>query len=977
MRKLNPISLGIYTAFATSFVQADTAPVNVLPTGEQITYGTANVERNNNAMIINQSSNLVSIDWNSFNIGEKNSVEFKQPSTTSIAYNRVKGGNASEIQGKLTANGRVFLSNPDGVIFSKNSQVNVGALLATTKSLEKIPENLERENFKFVRVKQKEGEVKNQGKITANGQNGFIVFVGDKVKNEGELKAKNFAETKKEIKRICTGWYNWHCDDDYYKQYYRWIDKEYTTTISTPAQIILASGDSFTVSLPDRATAVDVTLDANTLAHLVENSGAVIAENGYIELTAKGQEKALDSVVNNNGLLQATTANVRGDGKITLSAENIQLSDRSNIEAEKELSFTSPHRNKEIKIVSHKGAKILAEETKISVNKLDFSGEFERANSTSSNFYTKDTGKQRNKFTIELDGKIAIDDEKKSEHTGNFISNKALASMLGNSGKVTLNSKLFSDTNSQLNYGGFDWRGNFKLNSFDNSDALLSLVTSSHINIQDANIQAESGRLRIATQLWDYKTRALPENTFLGVNIKNSTLDLGNGAIGIGRNGMAGYYVTPYYFEDERRSYFDVNLDKVQLKNIDDFVIAGGMGNVSFNKVSHSGRANFYIHGGNSRVYGGKNTPAWEYAIKDLEERIQRSEKDHNCERCRRWGYSTELDYTYIPREFLDTYDSWIVDQKRAHLDTRISISDSQLNIKDGFLHLMAKDILLKNSEVNLDFDRNLTHDPFHGKIHKLGLNGNAVLDNTHIKIKGAEKSGVSPDKEFGVASFFFIGDMLGKNKSSIFVKSKEGYTVRTNGNSHWKGENGKDDLDITVINSGVSYNPEKYKNGFSITADYPELGNVGFSMAATTAKVVLENLKLKIIAPNGAPAYHSSENLRLETKNADFSYFERPRTQKQNEAAILGKTTKLNLTEKQLARELDRLNNIASTNLSLAQANQVVENKLNLTTPKLVQALEEEKNVSIKLCLDGEECKELNLGNKHTNSKVSVGEIK
>ncbi|WP_279894848.1 filamentous hemagglutinin N-terminal domain-containing protein [Nicoletella semolina] len=43
---------------------------------------------------------------------KNNSVEFKQPSDTAVAYNRVHSGNASEIQGKLSANGRVFLSNP-------------------------------------------------------------------------------------------------------------------------------------------------------------------------------------------------------------------------------------------------------------------------------------------------------------------------------------------------------------------------------------------------------------------------------------------------------------------------------------------------------------------------------------------------------------------------------------------------------------------------------------------------------------------------------------------------------------------------------------------------------------------------------------------------------------------------------------------------------------------------------------------------
>ncbi|MGY4675384.1 two-partner secretion domain-containing protein [Ursidibacter arcticus] len=1031
MRKFNLISIGIYTTFVGAFAYA-----NTLPIGENITHGTATIERSNNAMTINQSSNVVSIDWNSFDIGAQNSVEFKQPTSLSIAHNRVTGGNASEIQGKLTANGRVFLSNPNGVIFSKTAEVNVGALLATTKELENTQSNLEQKNFRFIRKKADEGEVKNQGKITVNGQNGFIALVGDKVKNEGKLEGKDFTETKTERRRVCSGGAEWYCD--VYASYgYKWIEKDFTETVSTPAQIILASGENFTVSLPDRATAVDIELDANTMANIVENNGAIIAENGYIELTAKGQEKALNSAVNNNGILQATTASVR-NGKITLTAENINLGEKSHIEAQKALEFTSPHSSNTVKIHSQKGSKILAEETNIKVKKLDLSGEFERAESETSNFYSSGTGKQSNKFNIELEGKITIGDEKKSDNAGNFISNSALASMLGGSGKVTLNSKLFSDPiTNQLNYGGFEWTGNFKLNTFKNSDALLSLSTRNGVDIKDANIQAETGRLRIATHLNDYKTGKFPDTVKPEVNIKNSTLDLGNGAIGIGRTGRNFDYVQQYYFEDERRSYFDVNLDKVELKNIDDFVVMGGMGNVNFNDVSHTGRSNFYIHGGNERLFGKQKV--WEYAIKDLEERISRSEKNHDCPRCRRWTFSADLDEVYIPREFLDTYDSWIVAENRQHLDTNINMTNTNLNIRDGFLHLMAKNINLKDSNINIDFDRDLSYDTLHSKIHKLGLNGNTVLDNTHISVKGAEKASVSPDKEFGIASFFSIGDMTGKNKSSIFVKSNDGYTVRTNGGATWKGENGKDDLDIKILNLGIAYDPKKYENKpFDITAPYPELGNVGLSMAATPAAVKLENLTLKIVAPNGAPAYHSSEKLNFETANADFSYFERPRTQKQNEATIVGDTTKLEFTEEELTRELNVLNGVPepvpveeivtetapaindtvepTANENVVPENNVVETnsvvspsaitdvashsfeKANEAQEKSKRATEEsniirnssldigaslihtlsiEKEVNINVCSEGEECKEINLGDKHSDVRVNVGEVK
>ncbi len=229
----------------------------------------------------------------------------------------------------------------------------------------------------------------------------------------------------------------------------------------------------------------------------------------------------------------------------------------------------------------------------------------------------------------------------------------------------------------------------------------------------------------------------------------------------------------------------------------------------------------------------------------------------------------------------------------------------------------------------------------------------------------------------FKVIGLFFVGDLLGKNKSSLFIKSDDGYTVRTNGNSHWRGEKGKDDLKVTILNMGNSYDPAKYANGVDITADYPELGNTGFSMAATRAKVLFENLSLTIIAPNGAPAYYSSENLGFETKNADFSYYERPRTYKTEEASIRGVTNKLNLTNKQLARLLDGFNGVQGTNLSTGQSQQSAENKTALNSELALQPIEDEKDVQVQVCIEGEECKNMNLGNQHSEATVNVGEIK
>lgn len=98
-------------------------------------------------------------------------MKFEQPSTSAVAYNRVTGGNASHIQGKLTANGKVYLANPNGVIITKGAEINVAGLLATTKDLERISENgnTNTNTNKFTR-KAKEGKVLTEGQVINEGK---------------------------------------------------------------------------------------------------------------------------------------------------------------------------------------------------------------------------------------------------------------------------------------------------------------------------------------------------------------------------------------------------------------------------------------------------------------------------------------------------------------------------------------------------------------------------------------------------------------------------------------------------------------------------------------------------------------------------------------------------------------------------------------------------------------------------------------
>ncbi len=73
-------------------------------------------------------SQNVAINWNSFNVGATETVNFVQPNVSSIALNRDFQGSPSQIFGNINANGHVFLLNTSGVLIGSSASINVGSL---------------------------------------------------------------------------------------------------------------------------------------------------------------------------------------------------------------------------------------------------------------------------------------------------------------------------------------------------------------------------------------------------------------------------------------------------------------------------------------------------------------------------------------------------------------------------------------------------------------------------------------------------------------------------------------------------------------------------------------------------------------------------------------------------------------------------------------------------------------------------------
>src|ERR1044071_1812367 len=98
------VALALLSIGATGVARAQ-----ALPTGGSVSAGAATITQTNpSTLTINQSTQKAALDWQTFSIGSGNSVIFQQPSSTSVALNRVVGGSRSEIYGSLQANGQVF-----------------------------------------------------------------------------------------------------------------------------------------------------------------------------------------------------------------------------------------------------------------------------------------------------------------------------------------------------------------------------------------------------------------------------------------------------------------------------------------------------------------------------------------------------------------------------------------------------------------------------------------------------------------------------------------------------------------------------------------------------------------------------------------------------------------------------------------------------------------------------------------------------
>ncbi|HXF87789.1 MAG TPA: filamentous hemagglutinin N-terminal domain-containing protein, partial [Xanthobacteraceae bacterium] len=268
----------------TAWVTLAWQPAFANPLGGQVVGGSATIQGQGTAKVtVTQSTDKAIINWNTFNIATGETTRFIQPNSSSIALNRVTGGlGPSQLYGTLTANGRIFLVNPDGILVGPGARIDTAGFLATTSDIKN--EDFMAGRYNFFIPGRPDASVVNLGAITASSQ-GFAALVAPGVRNSGTITAT--------LGKISLASGNGFALDLY-----------------GDSLIKLAVSDSIAAQVKDVAT-------GQTLRSLISNGGKLSANGGRVELAAVTARQIVDSVINTSGVIEANTIGTQ-NGKIVL-----------------------------------------------------------------------------------------------------------------------------------------------------------------------------------------------------------------------------------------------------------------------------------------------------------------------------------------------------------------------------------------------------------------------------------------------------------------------------------------------------------------------------------------------------------------------------------------------------------------------------------------------------------------------------------
>jgi len=276
-----------------------------------VTHGSATIGQNGNVLTINQGTDRLIMGWQSFSIGQGETTRFVQPSSSSMALNRVYGGTRSMIEGRLEANGGVILINPAGITVTKSGVVNVNTFIGSTHDITD-DEFLKGGALNFKGTSN--ATIENLGTIHA--ETGDIALIARTIRNEGMLSAP------KGVVGLAAG------DEVLYQpnaeerllvksQVASASSIHHSGSIQAAAAEIKAAGNPYAVAIN-----LDGIIEARgNASRNIKPRVIVHAAQGDINVGSTAAISASDE--NNGGLvkIQAATGNLQLDGRVAANSQ--------------------------------------------------------------------------------------------------------------------------------------------------------------------------------------------------------------------------------------------------------------------------------------------------------------------------------------------------------------------------------------------------------------------------------------------------------------------------------------------------------------------------------------------------------------------------------------------------------------------------------------------------------------------------------
>lgn len=267
-----PVSLTVVLMCAASALALGASMASAQsPVGGAVAQGGASIAHSGAATVINQTTERAVIDWQSFNVGRDQRVDFQQPGRSAATLNRVQSHQPSLIEGAITAPGTVVIQNTAGVTFTGTARVDAGGLLATSQIVD-ADQFMQTGNFRIEGGERAGARVENAGRFTIDAE-GLAALVGSNVTNSG-------------------------------------------TIVAHMGTVVLASGDTTAIDLAGDGV-FQVAVAGAPAGGAVTQSGQVDVSSGRVLITAGGAAGMLDSVINTSGVTRAVSGSGTG-GRIEL-----------------------------------------------------------------------------------------------------------------------------------------------------------------------------------------------------------------------------------------------------------------------------------------------------------------------------------------------------------------------------------------------------------------------------------------------------------------------------------------------------------------------------------------------------------------------------------------------------------------------------------------------------------------------------------